>query len=88
MIDRKKVIKALECCANNKPFYHAHCDQCPYNGRLPENEGGCTQLAKDALKLLKEQEPIIRCEDCKHEDYCRKSHTKPDGWFCSDSEGR
>ena len=56
MIDEKKVIKGLECCANDKPFYHAHCDECPYNGRRPDNMGECTKLYRDALELLKEQE--------------------------------
>ena len=57
MIDREKVIKGLECCSNDKPFYHAHCDDCPYNGRNPDNLGGCTKLYCDALELLK-QEPV------------------------------
>ena len=58
MIDEEKVIKGLECCANDKPFYHAHCDECPYNGRRPDNMGGCTKLYRDTLELLKEQESI------------------------------
>lgn len=58
MIDREKVIKALECCSNDKPFYHAHCDECPYNGRNPDNMGGCIKLYRDAMELLKEQEPV------------------------------
>lgn len=57
MTDREKVIEGLECCVNDKPFYHAHCDDCPYNGCNPDNLGGCTKLYRDALELLKEQEP-------------------------------
>lgn len=56
MTDREKVIKGLECCINDKPFYHAHCTECPYNGLIPDSLGGCTKLYCDALELLKEQE--------------------------------
>lgn len=59
MIDREKVIKGLECCINDKPFYHAHCAECPYNGLITDNLGGCTKLYRDALVLLKEQEESI-----------------------------
>lgn len=59
MTDREKVIEGLECCADDKPFYHAHCDDCPYNGLNPDNLGGCTKLYRDALELLKEQEPRV-----------------------------
>jgi len=55
MIDQEKVINGLECCIDDEPFYHAHCDECPYNGRRPDNMGGCTQLYRDALELLKKQ---------------------------------
>ena len=72
MIDKEKVIKGLECCANDKPFYHAHCDECPYNGRKPDNMGGCTKLYHDALELLKDQETTFddyygdyKCSACK-----------------------
>lgn len=72
MIDMEKVIKGLECCANDKPFYHAHCDECSYNGRKPDNMGGCTKLYSDALELLKEKEPLVihkcgftaQCPEC------------------------
>ena len=59
MIDKEKVVKGLECCVNDKPFYHAHCGECPYNGLIFNNLGGCTKLYRDALVLLKEQEPVM-----------------------------
>ena len=51
MIDKKKVVKGLECCKLG-------CDYgCPY----ADSEGDCTSnLASDALELLKEPEPKKR----------------------------
>ena len=62
MIDQEKVINGLECCVDDKPFYHAHCDECPYNGCRSDNMGGCTQLYRDALELLKEQKQALKRE--------------------------
>lgn len=54
MPDREKVIKALECCA-----YKQNCIKCPY---FKGNATCMDDKDKDALELLKEQEPkkIIR----------------------------
>ena len=62
MTDREKVLKALKCCANG-------ClGDCPYF-----KVGDCGQLlSKEALELLKEQEPAkpvadgedYRCNNC------------------------
>ena len=52
MIDREKVIKGLECLITNK----VDCDGCPYNEG--ENSSCLRNIAKDALELLKEQEPV------------------------------
>ena len=53
MADREKVIKGLETCYCPP----SKCEVCPYND-LPS--WGCNNaLCLDALKLLKEQEPII-----------------------------
>ena len=52
-MDRENVIKGLECCS----IPQGRCGKCPY-----ETEGSvaeCTsELAKDALYLLKEQEQM------------------------------
>ena len=50
MIDREKVIKALECCekANN-------CGNCPYDGECTKRDFA---LTRDAIALLREQEPV------------------------------
>lgn len=74
MTDRENVMKGLECCVNDKPFYHAHCDECPYNGRNPDNLGGCTQLYRDALELLKEQEPVKPKSRVRHGAYGQIQH--------------
>lgn len=51
MLNREKVIKGLEICTS-RPCY---CTDCPY-------KKGCVldsqEVMEDALKLLKEQEPV------------------------------
>ena len=65
MIDREKVIEALETCRDqdNPPGYRfTSCkSDCPYHGN------GCARkLKEDAIVLLKEQErhPVIICPHC------------------------
>lgn len=57
-MDEKKIIQALECCANG------HCACCPYfryiNGTCRE------QLASDALELVKKQREEINELTGKH----------------------
>ena len=81
MIDREKVIKGLECCADGD----CKGQECPYHHNLPEdwNKFDCnTELARDALELLKEQEPkqvvmttnsygtkFYHCPRCNHDIY-------------------
>ena len=49
-MDRDKVMKGLQTCSNP----NAPCDGCPYFAEL-----NCTEiLCRDALALLKEQEPV------------------------------
>ena len=59
MADREKVIKAFEVCTD----VNGNCYECPYteNGENPEQ---CNQQAlKDALSLLKAQEPRVMTLD-------------------------
>lgn len=49
MIDRDKVLKGLEACADRTG---ALCRTCPYDFR---KEGCISDMAEDALELLKEQ---------------------------------
>lgn len=51
-IDREKVIKGMECCAN----YLCDPKDCPYY----ENDHCENKLLHDALALLKAQEPQAR----------------------------
>lgn len=68
MTDREKVIKGLEHCSNKSLCN----DSCPYSSILRDPNFGIdeciTQLAHDALELLKEPE-IVRCKDCKYYRY-------------------
>ena len=54
MTEREKVIKGLEVCIDREPGKY-DCYKCPY-----ETDGNdCDiNLSKDALALLKEQEPV------------------------------
>lgn len=56
MVDREKVIRALECCILRDPDDHARCSKCPYDGNC------VNRLKMDALELLKEQEPRVPLE--------------------------
>ena len=60
MADREKVIKGLEICSEHGSWHGLYCEHngaykdCPYRGC----ETGCVvTIAKDAIALLKEQEP-------------------------------
>jgi hypothetical protein len=60
MSDREKVIKGLECCVTMLDIY-PHCEECPY----ADAEGTCANmngLHRDALALLKAQEPRVMTE--------------------------
>lgn len=59
MADRDNVIKALEICASGTNS----CDKCPMKDRC---KGVSNAAMVAAIGLLKEQEPIIRCKDCKY----------------------
>ena len=100
MVDREKVIKAIETHLSTD--ISVGCDDCTY-----ENDGWCTtRVLADALALLKEQE-IVRCKDCKHKVdtlddyndyegecpcYCSGdsfySWVPDDDWFCANGERR
>ena len=57
MIDRENVIKALEICVREADFSVCVEEECPYIGG--SKNGNCiTNLERDALALLKEQEAV------------------------------
>lgn len=47
-------------------------------------------VLKEILALLKEQESVVRCKDCKFRDngclQLEKDHYPDDDWFCADGE--
>ena len=63
MSDRKKVIKGLECCTKKICIYKDTEKECPYwelCGEYEDSFEDCTTaLSKDALPLLKAQEPRV-----------------------------
>lgn len=97
MIDREKVIRGLECCS---AMSGDECRKCPYEHECRDTDlhYGIPHLAADAIALLKEQETVVRCKDCKHwrqnTEFCGRwsvgniaQHTPPD-WYCADGERR
>lgn len=96
-MDREKVIRAIDICLG-----HGKCNDCGYHSGANYSDQNCRgRMLQDVLILLKEQEAVVRCKDCKHGDpfnggeiYCEKdigtietSVHKPD-WFCADGERR
>jgi len=74
MPDREKVIKALE---ETIPFLDSR------------GYGGAAHTVYDALALLKEQETVVRCKDCKHymTMHCNCGGCFiSDDWYCADGE--
>lgn len=59
MTDREKVIKGLECCSSGNMCK----EKCPYDELGCEWTDCVRPLAKDALSLLKAQEPRLLKED-------------------------
>lgn len=70
MIDKKKVIKGLECCRNLNPPDDWDCpEECPYS--IESNPHRCctfNPLLDDAIALFLEQEPVEpdgeNCGEC------------------------
>ena len=89
MHNMEKVVKGLEICIDREPGKY-NCNECPY-----EIDGNWCEinLAKDALALLKEQEPVVHCGDCENFSFdnispnagrcmlTNMSHSKT--WFCA-----
>ena len=54
----------------------------------------CALLVRDAIDLLKEQDTVVRCKDCKYhgKDTCSAgagiAYPPPDDWYCADGERR
>ena len=80
MADREKVIKGLEQIVND-PFMKARADY-------------WVIVCSEAIVLLKENEAVVKCKDCKKHDTYDCSITylttqkTPNDWFCADGERR
>lgn len=63
MVDREKVLRGLECLATDA----VPCTECPYC-----NQGFCpSAVARDAIELLKEQEPrVLTWDEVKQAEVC------------------
>ena len=61
-MDKEKVINGLERCRDS-----GSCDGCQYF--IHQSSYKCIFLLHaDTLALLKEQEVVVRCKDCKHSE--------------------
>ena len=64
-----------------------NCQKCEY--RDIRTKTRCkTMLLRDALELLKEQEIVVRCKDCKRRLECDYCIENGDDWFCAYGERR
>lgn len=67
MIDREKILKGLECCADlQRDTMHRACDVCPYND--DPRQGTCVTLFplfRDALDVLKADQTYLQEQDKK-----------------------
>lgn len=88
MIDRENVISNLEMNIRWISDHPAH--------QFP-GWGNAVAAMTDALELLKEEESIVRCKDCKYANHetpffdiwCDRISTGCyEDWFCADGERR
>lgn len=87
MADREKAIDGLEMLRffNQRAGRELWADK-PHDIQETDIANADAILA-DALELLKEQQELVRCKDCKHWNErirCRKHKD----WFCADGERR
>lgn len=76
MIDREKVIRAVDSCFD----YWLDKHRCLRPLELED----VRQLKADAIALLKEQPEIVRCNECAQKDTCY--FYTPPNWFCADGK--
>lgn len=67
-ISLKKVIKGMECCLGEKTGVCPVCTICPYGKDTYATRTCEGDLRKDALTLLKVQEPVEYVVHCKNAD--------------------
>ena len=83
MPDRERTIKGLEWIVNLFGNYERHA--------MDDEE---IQSLNDAIMLLKEQEAIVRCKDCKYRydsincQLDSEGLKTPDDWYCADGKRR
>lgn len=76
MSDREKVVNGLEWILNDIEE-NGRCHVNYYAGEI-----------RNVLALLKEQEPVVRCKDCKRRLECDYWIENGDDWFCADGKRR
>lgn len=93
-MDREKVIKGIERCLVCDPSVIASDEgqkaylDCEYTVGLYCDR---KRLLLDALALLKEQDAVVRCADCRWfvDGICEKyGFQHPQDWFCEDGDRR
>lgn len=67
MINKRKVIKGLNCCAS---MTGSACAECPYKNECNDVEfSGSAHLCADALKLLEAEIERLKRPDCEHANH-------------------
>ena len=88
-MDREKVIVEIEDALSGNLAKAGYVYKLSLNGLKDK-------ALIDALAMLKEQEAVIRCKDCKHSEKCVEPYKdywcnlyegyKWQDWFCADGE--
>lgn len=93
-MDREKAIKGIHQHCKGSLF--DRCGECPYYdidfSAWEESKFKCRdELLSDALDLLKEQEAVVRCKDCKNGEPGACGYGidcdgfwHDDDWYCAD----
>lgn len=85
--DREKVIAALHCRAYDDDF---PCCICAYYKQDEKPFARCDYrgLMDDAIALLKEQETVVHCRECKLYEKCELNDLmlNHENGFCADGE--
>ena len=101
MTDREKILKGLAACLPvNDEDAELNCGDCPYECHGGQDVQLPIEMIEDIRRVLKAQEPMVRCRDCKYYNvsgcnkgfgWCEDSMVNTgvhDNFYCADGERR
>lgn len=81
-MDRETVKTGFELCANGEPCKGEKFLKCPFSPRNNAEQNCGVTMARNALELLEEQEPVDPKTDKMRNRICPKCNTVLRGRFC------